>query len=124
MSKKISLSKIKANSNPVNPVNTRVAKEKKESLARKRPPKPTHPAASKSQREDKMDGYPKLVYCCGSCNEAVTNVVKNCREDEEEEDVHSTVSKLLEIGSENRQNLQQQQQYTHESINPSELCLT
>jgi hypothetical protein len=53
----------------------------------------------------------------------VTNVVKNCREDEEEEDVHSTVSKLLEIGSENRQNLQQQQQHTHESINPSELCL-
>jgi hypothetical protein len=44
-----------------------------------------------------MDGYPKLMYCCGSCNEAVTNVVKNCREDEEEEDVHSTVSKLLDI---------------------------
>lgn len=79
------------------------------------------PSSFQSQREDKMDGYPKLMSCCGSCNKAVTNVVKNCREDEEEEDVHSTVSKLLDIWSANRQNLQQQQ-YTHESINPSELA--
>jgi hypothetical protein len=60
MSKKMSLSKIKANSNPVNPVNTRVAKEKKESLARKRPPKPTHPAAFNPKGKTRWTGIQSL----------------------------------------------------------------
>jgi hypothetical protein len=41
-------------------VNTRVAEEKKESLARKRPPKPTHPTAFNPKGKTRWMGIQNL----------------------------------------------------------------